>query len=405
MIIKITTSIFLLLVLIGSTLPMLSALTGVNYFIPALAILTVLIITRYPKIIYDKSFIVFYLYSVTILLIYYLSFDSVDIINIISARLIAIYVSLLLVNFITRETDKIYSIMIVLILLIIVVIRCYYAIKVDYMFPLMARKIAGLVETEPLKYIQMGVGTFSFINALTFLVIPIMYVSINVNNYLIKLLSVLIMALTVYTIYYTSWGISFIISIILVSFMIFNKNNDNYNIIKILKFSIIVLITLILFQLTLNSSFIADNINPILYEKLIDISSSISSNEQVGQVEDRSSLYSISIATFISNPLFGSMIDAIGGHAYWLDHLAMFGLVGIVPLSMLLYLLVKKITDMLPSQYHKLFWLNVFVFIVFGCIKNLGGYEFYLYLFVLGPLLVNLFSPMFSVNKCNNKLP
>lgn len=390
---KIILSLILIFLFMGSLLPMLSANTGLTYFQPVLFMFIIFSLYKYPNIIFDKTFILFSIYASSIFLIYIFSGIEIDFTEIVSSLLVTILLPLLLINLICRNRETYVIKIIVLLSISIIIIRCFTAIEVELLFPGIARKIVGMTDNarfDPINFIKMGVATYSFINSLPFLVIPVLFIIRTSKNRIHKIFMPVFLLLCIYTIYIASWGAALIFSIILGSIYLFYESKKKFSIITIAKVTGIFL--LILLSRSVALPLIAEMIsgNSILSQKLSDIESSINSPTLTGQLAGRNDLYNISIDSFIEHPLLGDLKSKKGGHAYWLDHLANFGLIVTLIVLFLIYQLSNKMLMFLPYEFDKLHKLNTLSYILFGFIKGGGGYEFLMFTLVFGPLLVHL---------------
>lgn len=123
-------------------------------------------------------------------------------------------------------------------------------------------------------------------------------------------------------------------------------------------------------------------------EKIQDISTSIMFDEQVGDVASRVSLYNKSWDTFIAHPLFGSMtMSSAGGHAFFIDRLAYFGILGTLPFFLFFYECFKRTYSIIDGPIRKYYLISIFVFVSLGFSKNINGIENFMYLFVFIPAL------------------
>ena len=376
---KIILSLILIFLFIGSLFPMISAITGLTFFQPVFFIFIVLSLYKYPNIIYDKTFILFFIYASSIFLNYIFSGIEIDFKEIVSSLLVTILLPLVLINFICRDRETYVIKIIVLLSISIIIIRCITAIEVELLFPGIARKIVGMTDNsrfESMIYTKMGVATYSFINSLPFLVIPVLFIFRTSKIRTHKIFMPVFLLLIIYTIYIASWGTALIFTIILGLIYLFNDSKKKFSIITITKGTVIFL--LIVLSRSVVIPLIAEMIsgNSILSRKMSDIESSINSPTFTGQVAGRGDLYNISIDSFIEHPLLGNMKSKTGGHAYWLDHLARFGLIVTLIVIFLIYKLSNKMLLFIPYEFHKLHKLNFLSYILFGFIKGGGAMNF-----------------------------
>ena len=114
-----------------------------------------------------------------------------------------------------------------------------------------------------------------------------------------------------------------------------------------------------------------------------------------GEVLDESSdagvrwmLLSKTINSFISHPLFGSSTSPIGGHNYFLDILAKYGIIGCLPFFLLIHNQYKIIISYLSETAKRYYLIIIIGFISLGIIKNMSGTEYWNYLFIYYPAIL-----------------
>ncbi len=99
-------------------------------------------------------------------------------------------------------------------------------------------------------------------------------------------------------------------------------------------------------------------------------------------------LLSSTINTFISHPLFGSSSAITGGHNYFLDILAKYGLIGCLPFFLLIRYQYKAISSYLSVEARRYYMIILVGFITLGIIKNMSGTEYWNYLFIYYPAIL-----------------
>ncbi len=87
---------------------------------------------------------------------------------------------------------------------------------------------------------------------------------------------------------------------------------------------------------------------------------------------------------FVKSPIIGTGKEG-NAHLFWLNILAQFGLVGLLPLIFIIWLQSKKNTKFLSEDILFTYYLSIASFIMLGLMKALGGYPMYLTLFFIIP--------------------
>jgi hypothetical protein len=212
----------------------------------------------------------------------------------------------------------------------------------------------------------------------------------------LKIVLIVVGALSLAAILYTAWGTALILWACAL-FIGLSPKKKQY-------MPLYVFVLLLALVVAVNSDFVFQSVkttfddNPTIYHKIIDIQTSIQEGEASGQVKGRQALYFQSIDSFLSNPVLGDINSEAGGHAFWFDHLASFGIVGTLPLLTAYFLLVLKSSYMVSYNYRPYHYINSLILLLFGCVKNVVGYEFMLFLCIIGPLMT-LFAGSAATNK------
>jgi hypothetical protein len=107
-----------------------------------------------------------------------------------------------------------------------------------------------------------------------------------------------------------------------------------------------------------------------------DTSQTYAVSERLGR-----SLYSLD--SFLENPLIGNGLAS--GHAFWLDRLALFGLLGFCPWLVIYYKNVEYNLKLFNKEYLNYYIITITFSILFGLLKNMGGPELWLSLFFIAP--------------------
>jgi len=101
-------------------------------------------------------------------------------------------------------------------------------------------------------------------------------------------------------------------------------------------------------------------------------------------IEGRASRIKYNLLDFIKSPIIGTGKQG-NAHLFWLNILAQFGLVGLLPLIFIIWLQIKKNTKFLSEDILFTYYLSIASFIMLGLMKALGGYEMYLIPFFIIP--------------------
>lgn len=91
------------------------------------------------------------------------------------------------------------------------------------------------------------------------------------------------------------------------------------------------------------------------------------------------------IQAFLQNPIFGSLDTKIGGHNYWIDMLAKYGILGIIFYITFFYRMCKKCLSCLSEEMKTTYFLCLISVSIMAFAKNCKGIEYWLFLFFLIP--------------------
>lgn len=139
------------------------------------------------------------------------------------------------------------------------------------------------------------------------------------------------------------------------------------------------------------------------HSKIIDFEDSILYGETSEGVGGRQALYTMSINAIISNPIFGTNSDIIGHHSTLLDHWACLGLIGFIPYVLFIYRQIMESGKFL-SDNSRLFYIEgAIIAIVMLFVKSMDGWESWLFLFVVLPLLARYLESISFVNSNTKK--
>ncbi|MGE0918635.1 hypothetical protein [Trichlorobacter lovleyi] len=275
--------------------------------------------------------------------------------------------------------------------LIIIVITSVATIPITIAFPNAVRSSVTFMlddDYDSIRGLQkLGIASFGLVHSLPFIIPLIVYQIASGTKRAIRFCYVVFIAITFAMIFLSNVTTSLILATVALlaslSWLIKNKRAFFPLIFSALCLLLLLKNEAALAGLHLVQPFFEDTPT---HDKIDEIIVSVSSQSAVGDVAARSEMYEISWQTFFDNPLLGNMDSGnLGGHAYFVDRLAAFGLVGNVFFFMFLYTTFRKIYLLLDHQVRPFFLLGVLLFLVLAFSKNIIGVENYLYLFVFLP--------------------
>jgi len=275
---------------------------------------------------------------------------------------------------------------------------------------MVAYSVLGDIDSTQLSR-KLGIASYGLVHALP-MIFPLLVCNLkNVKKKRTKSFYLVAIVVPYYMILKASFGTALILStfgIIVAILMTLLKKMFSHG-------GLILL--LIVMVISLNDYFVISFLNEIkpifggtkIESRIDDIVISLKSDTAVGTVAVRESLYKDSWNTFFQYPLFGTTDKTeAGGHSYFPDRLAYYGLVGIIPLFMFFYILIKKQYMTIAKEKRNYYVLSILIFFIMGFFKNISGIENFLYLFVFLPGLCFMgktrANTIVSSTKCSAKI-
>ncbi len=246
-------------------------------------------------------------------------------------------------------------------------------------------------------YEKRGLGNYSIVSSLPFLIPPLVYY-INIKNNVFKRKQYLWILILFIIIFYSFKAVLFapfligIIALIL-SFM------GRIRVVGNLRFIIIIPILLLFIpRLWIGSIFynLSDKTTNIEYkQKLndlglaviegIEISSEVESSTNV--IESRASRIPLTLGAFAKSPLIGNG-EVVNSHVYWFNFLGQFGLIGFIPLFLVLYNYIKRMLFKFHTDAKFFCILIILSFIILGSIKALSDFPIFVLALFFGPAMI-----------------
>lgn len=281
--------------------------------------------------------------------------------------------------------------------LIVFLITAITTINGLNLYPFASRLLAGgltasMGEEQALLqinlYNRIGIGGYAYITGIAVLFPVIVWFS--KKNWKDKKINIFYGILTIvlyYTVLKSNYGTALIITTFsgLVA-LVYNKNVNIFFIVSIVMVIIGLFISTSIFSdLTI---FIANLFDPgtMLNRKTLEIHDVVFKNTIGGGLGSRVDLYGISLSSFLSNPLIGGGKTAhIGGHALWLDLLATYGILIVIPMFILFLNRFRESAKNLPDNERFIFLICFINFLLLGGVKNMVSISFICVMFFIIP--------------------
>lgn len=219
-------------------------------------------------------------------------------------------------------------------------------------------------------YRSMNIGGFGFVYEI---VLPtVMLPFVFKEKRIPRLLSILLYLLVLYCVYATQYTLALMIVLAFGVFFFMGKIRRMSDfVIYGVSFGIVLILALPI-ALKFLSTFLDSDIMSQRFSDMASVLSGGSTSSGAGGVSDydeRQSAYRMSIDAFLSNPIFGTGKNG-GGHAFFLDKLAKYGLLGLVALVIML----RKIFRLYIKPYKNTtfygYLLLAFTFYLFMIVVN-----------------------------------
>jgi len=365
-------------------------------------ILAVLITLYYPKV-YLKTSISWLIFYTIVLLFNYLYGNEVIDFKFILLEITFYFVPAALFLICLKNNDlkslKIISIAI----LLVIVITSVLTILQAQVHPNIVRSILAKQGdyTYTMQQFRKGVTNYAMPHALPFIVPPLIYAlkdkKFSLKERSLALTIIIISSLMVF--YTESTGALVILLFSIIMSFIVTEKSMKKNIVRLIGLGLlasVLLNTQILISIL--DFFGAKTETMTYYGKIEDTMTMLETGKSIGPIATRQELHNMSINAFLNNPLFGTNKGSdIGGHAYFMDRAGLLGLIGFIPLFLFFFFQIKITYEYLPNSTKMYYLIGIAGCIILGFQKNMGGFEYWLYLFFLLPALCILES---SIDEC-----
>jgi hypothetical protein len=324
--------------------------------------------------------------------------------NQITGEFYAIAVALSVIVYFRMERDYIGLANLVKWTMVFLFITAIMSIVTAIINPSYARDIIGIstainesAREEILSYQKYGGGGYSFASAIDCLLpILIYYYKNNSSSYFNK--KQLILFIIIFLISLISMQIfaNILIAIPIIAFSWFGTKNAKRGFITIGLITLIFLlipsqIYIDLFQYIASWFHRGSELN-YKFNDIAQFYATGGSYEESG-LGSRAERYPILWRSFQANPFFGHFVSSrksftdisAGAHLFWMNKLAVYGLLGTIPFLFIIYRYIKINLRYFDKEFALYFLLSLFSIIVLGSMKTLGGRDFWYTYFIVVP--------------------
>ncbi len=354
------------------------------------------IIFLYPKIFKNKLFILLLIYGFFIVLILLNTlwanidpWNKKQIIN----EFYVFSVAISVLTYFRLEQDYEGFALIIKWTLLFIFVSAIMSIITAYINPLYARDLTGISafsESERVKilgYTKYGGGNYSFASALVCLFPMLIYLYKSNDNSIFKKYQILLMGIIFfYALIKMQIVANILVAFIIIILSLLGRKNlkKSIGIYIILLILIVVIPSHIYAELFYNVANIFDT-NSEIYFKLNEMGTFFITGGTVenNAISGRYARYPLLMQSFLSNPLWGG--KEWNGHLFWMNKLAVYGLLGTLPFIYIIYYYVKKNIKYFDDEFSFYFLLSIFSIIGLGLMKALMGRELWYTFFIILP--------------------
>jgi len=354
------------------------------------------IIFLYPKIFKNKLFILLLIYGFFIVLILLNTlWANIDpwmkkqIIN----EFYVFSVAISVLTYFRLEQDYEGFALIIKWTLLFIFVSAIMSIITAYINPLYARDLTGISafsESERVKilgYTKYGGGNYSFASALVCLFPMLIYLYKSNDNSIFKKYQILLMGIIFfYALIKMQIVANILVAFIIIILSLLGRKNlkKSIGIYIILLIIIVAIPSHIYAELFYNMATLFDT-NSENYFKLNEMGTFFITGGTVenNAINTRYARYPLLIQSFLSNPIWGG--KEWNGHLFWMNKLAVYGLLGTLPFIYIIYYYVKKNIKYFDDEFSFYFLLSIFSIIGLGLMKALTGRELWYTFFIILP--------------------
>jgi len=365
-------------------------LPGTWFSILAFYVVSLIIVK--PELLISKQLFIIYLFSLIYFLMSPLNEDPYEK-EWFQRRVVSLFVGVSLYTYYFKYFKNVEKLRIIFWFAIIsVFISCVTTSIGLVKYPLASRQLAGSAggDIELVKYYsRIGIAGYGFMTALAY-VVPLVifyYKKFDLKKW--KSIALIYGLVILYTVFKSQYTAQFILVLAAFALSLFSLKFSKH---KVLILAVLLIVSLI------PSGIYANLINEvalfsgdILSQRLFDLALTIE-NESIsttdGHLGMRYQRIPFLLSEFFNNPIFGGGHST--GHVFWLDHLSLYGIIGMIPWFFLLFDNYTGAKKMLRTSF--IYYQIAFIlFIILGFMKGSGHREQYIILFFILPLGLWLF--------------
>jgi hypothetical protein len=275
--------------------------------------------------------------------------------------------------------------------ILITAVMSIYSSFIDPMYARLINNLAAFIGTDQeeqiMAYHRLGGGSYGFALAIM-AIFPVLYYHYKKRQRIIlgNRDGLWIMLFLFTTLVLIQIFANILVSILFIIISVFRMHNMKAYI-TVVTF---LLILVLMLPIELYADFIyylATWFNPDseIYFKLTDIAQVIDAGylNYDSAVGFRAARYPVLFSSFLDNPIIGG--DIWNGHLYWMNKLATYGILGFIPIALIIKVQVQENLQIFDDSFSYYYLTAIISVIFLGFMKALGGREIWITLLFLLP--------------------
>lgn len=267
--------------------------------------------------------------------------------------------------------------------LIIIAITAIVNIYVLIRYPEVARQLFGdesVVGGLGGPIYSIGLGTYALTSSIPFIIPMLIAFYRVVQRTSLRIAVVVFIAIILASVFMSAITAPILMAALCLLFALAGRKRLGASILA----SAVLLLVIVIVPTSVKSDFFYSISNVVtqkdLSRKMRDIGyvieTGIDTSNPMSTVEHRAERIPQNLKAFATNPLFGTGYE-IDSHIFWLNRLAQVGLLGTLPLVLILYRHMKLCLRRYDPYYRFYMLVSFLLFIVLGFMKNTTGRMFY----------------------------
>ncbi|NOU48462.1 MAG: hypothetical protein HOO86_15590 [Bacteroidales bacterium] len=362
-----------------------------------------LLLFFYPRILISRpALYIYFFYSLYLLLIlfdvYYIEIEEIH------GLLKYVFISTTMLQYFYISKDYHGLNKVIRIALIFFVITTITSIIGMQKFPMAARDLAGALQRDSqtqivILYEKLGIASYDFFYGIAFsLPIFVSLLKVKYSGKYIKIIIIFLIVLSFYGILKSQYTTPLVFAMLLSFFAYWTPQNIPK---AISLYVLVALIFIISYNYITEIMFsLSHSINAeVLSSRLYDIADFMryGLGGESKDVDVRLNRIPLQIENFLNSPIIGG--SETTGHVFWIDTLARFGFLGLLPWILLLSDQIKRNLQNIYYSDRIYYILSILMVISVGFIRNLFGAGMTMFVFFVIPSLALVREELFKTSK------